>query len=161
MHKIAIIVAVSVAMVGYIYPTDATTAASTNIFCDAAQTQHCSAAGFSRCKRVGTVQNCYCPHSQNWTNVVTVVEEDLTCAITSSKYLDPHYWFQDLLAAHIIITVLVSVVLFVYLIPIYAKVCAMYKVTAKGQPLHYIPLLPHNDRTGYNIIPTKFTKNGR
>lgn len=151
-----IILTVTVACLGYnmVQADDNTTLIQ---LCDASATQHCVATGYSQCKKNNDVQSCFCSYSNNWTSIADIVKSDLTCKVSSSKFLDPHYWFQDLLAANIVILVLVSIFLFVYVIPIYAKVCALYKTQAPNAALHYFPLLPHDDR-GYSAFGTSNQK---
>lgn len=135
-------------------PTTTSTVTKIATLCEASATQHCTATGYDRCKVINNVQSCYCAHQQNWTSVIDVIDKDLHCSITSSKYLDPHYWFQDLLAASIIIMVIFTAITWAYLIPTYAKIDAMYDQKTYKAPLKYIPLLPRNTYGDYSILPS-------
>ncbi len=123
--------------------------------CEASSTQHCTAMGFDYCKSVSGVQSCYCSHVQNFTSVMDVIDQNLKCSLTSSKYLDPHYWFRDLLAASVSLLVIFTAITWAYLIPTYAKIDAMYtnSPTIKSKSLHYIPLLPRQSDGTITILP--------
>ncbi len=131
-------------------PSNATTK-----LCESNAAQHCTSMGYSYCKSVDGVQSCYCPHEQNYTSVVDVIDKDKKCSLTSSKYLDPHYWFRDLLAASVSLLVIFTVITWAYLIPTYAKVDALYEAKGGKSNLHYIPLLPRNTDGAYAILPTR------
>lgn len=108
--------------------------------CTADSSMHCQTTGFDRCKKFDTTEKCYCKHAANWTEVTAILKDDITCQITSSRYLDPHYWFQDLVAANTIILVLLATFVVCYILPIYAKVSALQIRQAPDAPMHYFPL---------------------
>lgn len=156
MQNMKIIVTIAiVVMLAQVYAVDPPVSGVTTVssLCEASATQHCSATGYSRCKVINSVQSCYCTHQQNWTSVIDVIDKDLQCSITSSRFLDPHYWFQDLLAASIVLMVIFTCITWAYLIPTYAKIDAMYDSKASKVPLKYIPLLPRNTYGDYAILP--------
>nr|UBB38811.1 ORF3a [Casuarina virus]UBB38817.1 ORF3a [Casuarina virus]UBB38823.1 ORF3a [Casuarina virus] len=147
-----IIVLSMLAITMAVEPTVETT---TPKLCEASSTQHCTAMGYDYCKNISGVQSCYCSHQQNYTSVMDVIDKDLKCSITSSKYFDPHYWFRDLLAASVSLLVVFTLVSWAYLIPTYAKIDAMYTNTnSKSKQLHYIPLLPRRSDGSYALLPT-------
>ncbi|AGE00066.1 ORF3a [Alphamesonivirus casuarinaense] len=152
--KIAIFVCLNLFALTYAQESSNGGANSTKL-CEASASQHCTSMGYAYCKSVGGVQSCYCSHQQNFTSVVDVIDKDLKCSITSSKYLDPHYWFRDLLAASVTLLVIFTAITWAYLIPTYAKVDALYTNSAsyKSNNLHYIPLLPRKSNGSYTIIP--------
>lgn len=127
--------------------------------CEASSTQHCTAMGYDYCKSISGVQSCYCSHVQNFTSVMDVIDKNLKCSITSSKYLDPHYWFRDLLAASVTLLVIFTAITWAYLIPTYAKIDAIYtNSTSKAKQLHYIPLLPRQSDGSYTLLPGRSYK---
>lgn len=127
--------------------------------CEASSTQHCTAMGYDYCKSISGVQSCYCSHVQNFTSVMDVIDKNLKCSITSSKYLDPHYWFRDLLAASVTLLVIFTAITWAYLIPTYAKIDAIYtNSTSKSKQLHYIPLLPRQSDGSYTLLPGRSYK---
>ncbi|ANW72258.2 putative membrane protein [Kadiweu virus] len=152
--KSAIFYILSISLLAFSNADEAPAPQATTKLCESNASQHCTSMGYSYCKSVSGVQSCYCPHQQNYTSVVDVIDKDQKCSITSSKYLDPHYWFRDLLAASVTLLVLFTLVTWAYLIPTYAKIDAMYDQKAQKTPLHYIPLLPRSTNGGYSILPT-------
>lgn len=107
--------------------------------CDAQTITHCTAVGYQTCRKIGSLQECYCPHAKNWTSIDAIVDELKTCKIDSGKYLDPNYWFQDVMAATFITIVVLFLVTWCYLIPTHAKTCALYEQLGEDRPLHYWP----------------------
>ncbi|AGE00059.1 ORF3a [Alphamesonivirus daknongense] len=152
--KPASFILLSLAFIGSALADDAPTN-STPTLCESNASQHCTSMGYTYCKSINGVQSCYCPHSKNYTSVIDVMDRDAKCSLDSSKYLDPHYWFRDLVAANITLLVLFTLFTWVYLIPIYAKVAFLYESSpSKGKrPLSYIPLLPRDNHGSIQLLP--------
>ncbi|AGE00052.1 ORF3a [Hana virus] len=148
------IILFSIFAVIYAADSDVAPSSPASKLCEASSTQHCTAMGYAYCKIVSGIQSCYCSHVQNYTSVMDVIDKNLKCSITSSKYLDPHYWFRDLLAASVTLLVIFTAITWAYLIPTYAKIDAMYtNSTSKSKSLHYIPLLPRQSDGSYTLLP--------
>lgn len=112
--------------------------------CESQVIAHCNSAGYASCRRTDTLQECYCVHSRNWTKIDTILDDVSTCKIDSGKYLDPNYWFRDVVAATFVTLVILFALTWCYLIPAYAKISAMYVQAGHHFRLCYLPFsTPH------------------